>query len=166
MAAGSPSSSDLWAFVVTGRSGFSALPAHRLPVSRASWGPPRLSFSRPLTLRRSHREARLCRQRRVLSSPRASSHTFIPLPDGDARHLCPRWRPTVQSGASAFLWCVLGQQPLSRCLRRKELLSWWGPVGYPRFFHISSGSSICILPHPLPRSSEMCPLLRFEVFEE
>lgn len=131
-------------------------PTSLLPASRGYWGPPRPSFPWPLTLRRSHREARLCRQRRVLSGPLASSHTFIPLSDGDAHHLCPHRRPAVQSGAPAFFWWVLGQQPLSRCLGRKELLGRWGPVGSPKFFLISSDSSICILPHSLPPGPQKC----------
>lgn len=72
-----------------------SLPTSLLPASWCSWGPPRPSFPQPLTLRRSHREARLCRQRRVLCGPLASSHTFIPLSDGVAHHLCPHRRPAV-----------------------------------------------------------------------
>lgn len=119
-----------------------SLPTSLLPASWCSWGLPRPSFPQPLTLRRSHREARLCRQRRVLCGPLASSHTFIPLSDGVAHHLCPHRRPAVQSGTPAFFWWVLGHQPLSpgaalppRSLGRKEpaLLGRWGPLRFSSF---------------------------------
>lgn len=61
-------------------------------------------FPQPLPLHRSYREACLCCQGRVLSGPLTSNCTFIPLSDGDAHHLCPHWRPTVQSRPPAVFW--------------------------------------------------------------
>lgn len=147
-----------------------------LPAPRSSWGPLRPPFAQPLSLHRSHREACLCCQGRVLSGRLTSSRTLTPLSDRDAHHLGPHWRPAVQSGSLAFFWWVLGPQPLylgvirvpglGGCLRKKGplLLGQWGLVGNPSVFLVSSGSCICITPQP--QVLRNAPLLGFDVSEE
>ncbi|XP_021115226.1 protein TBATA isoform X2 [Heterocephalus glaber] len=64
---------------------------------------------------RSHWEARLCREGRVLSDPLALVYPLTPLSDGDAHHLYTHRGPTVQSEPLA-LFC-----PGSRYLKEVKL---------------------------------------------